>query len=105
HVIPIGIGYAELKFPPRSKTERCFFIIFDIFDTPAAGSELLSRTGLICFIYSVLIKIISQHATVAIFRLRRHTAIILFLFTTRAQGTQRSHKELCVTFVPVVPLW
>jgi hypothetical protein len=33
------------------------------------------------------------------------TAIILFLFTTRAQGTQRSHKEICVTFVPVVPLW
>jgi hypothetical protein len=43
-------------------------------------------------------------ATVAIFRLDRNTAIILFLFTTRAQGTQRSHKELCVTFVPVVPL-
>jgi hypothetical protein len=37
--------------------------------------------------------------------MHRNTAIILFLFTTRAQGTQRSHKELCVTFVPVVPLW
>jgi hypothetical protein len=44
---------------------------------------------------SVLIKIISQNATVAIFRLRRNTAVILFLFTAKTQW----HKGCTKSFV------
>jgi hypothetical protein len=65
----------------------------------------LSRTGLICFIYSVLIKIISQNATVTIFRLRRNTAIILFLFTTRdTKIAQRALCNLCARCALVVKI-